>query len=881
VRLLAACLLVLGLPAGAYEGAKVVEVDAGVHVPVLTKAPELLELVDADYPPDALAQGLTASVRMQITIGADGSVPDAEVLEAVGHGFDEAALAAVKRFRFSPAELDGTPAAVQVEYTYHFVLRVADAGVEPEAPDAGQDAGPPPPNAKLLGRLVSRGSRTRIEGATVRCTNQPDLIDALSNAEGFFELPLHAGPCAVQVVASEHEPFLTTEKLERGEQREVVYYVRPKTQGYETVVRAEREKKEVVRRTLDRNELQKIPGSFGDPVRVIQNFPGVARAPFLSGQLIVRGAQPDQTLTFLDGVEIPILYHLGGGPSVVNSEFLDRIDFFPGGFGARYGRAVGGVIDVATRKGATDTYHGVAKIDLQDTSLFFEAPITDSVSVAAAVRRSYIDALLPLVLPKDPEGGSLLILPRYWDYQARADFGGKRGEPTRSTGSVMAFGSDDALQLVATGGGRNRDVNVDFHTTFHRVVGTWNYREGNVSLKTTPYLGYDLGTLRFGASSVRADEYEVGLREDLAVEVNSHLTVRAGVDTVFDRIAGSAELPVLSGNQYVPFPGAEPKVESQRVARQLDSFDGAIFLETDLKIGKLTLTPGLRASHALLDGQTRHAFDPRLWARYELLESTALKGSIGLYTQPPSATDMEPPPFGTPSLTHERAFQSSLGVSHRFTDYINVDLTGFYNRRFENVSSPGPTVTNPDGSVTSQRFANDGLGRAYGLEVMLRHEVSKRFFGWVAYTLARSEERTAGSDKPYVLTSFDQTHILTVVGSVRLPYGFEIGSRFRYVTGRPKSPLVTGYDEYRADANSFAIKLGASRSARVKDFAQLDVRIDKTFQFDSWSLGLFLDVQNILNIKNVEGSFYDYRFRQEYEVPGIPFLPILGVKGSF
>ena len=162
-----------------------------------------------------------------------------------------------------------------------------------------------------------------------------------------------------------------------------------------------------MRRTLERQELQRIPGSFGDPVRVLQNFPGVARAPFIGGQLIVRGANPSQTLTYLDGVEIPALFHLGGGPSVISAEFIDKIDFYPGGFGARYGRAVGGAVDVSTRRGASDTWHGSLKIDLQDTGLFLEAPLTDKISVAGSVRRSYIDALLPLVLPQDPNGGAL------------------------------------------------------------------------------------------------------------------------------------------------------------------------------------------------------------------------------------------------------------------------------------------------------------------------------------------------------------------------------------------------------------------------------------------------------------------------------------------
>lgn len=850
------------------------EVDAGVHIPVLTKAPTLVNFVEATYPPEAARAGLTASVKLMITIGADGLVSDAVLVEGAGNGFDEAALAAVKQFTFTPAEVDFKPAPVQVEYVYHFALQVVDAGVE-EVPDAGA-------MAKLEGQLYARGSRGFVPGALVRCDNVADK-EAYSDDQGHFSLEVPAGVCEVRIAAAEFDVFKTKEPLEPNETKEVKYYILPRPSGFQTVVRDTKEKKEVVRRTLSRVEIQKIPGTFGDPIRVIQNFPGVARAPFGLGQLIVRGANPNQTLTFFDGVEIPLLFHLAGGPSIVNGEFLDRVDFFPGGFGARYGRAVGGVVDVASRRGAVDTWHGVAKVDLLDSSLFVEVPVTKDVSVSAAARRSYIDALLPLVLPKDPQGGSLLVLPAYWDYQVRIDVGGKKGEKLadgQSSYSLFAFGSDDTLKVVATGGGRNRDVTVDTQTTFHRLIGSWNYRSGNTTFKLTPYGGLDLAKVDFGIAKLNADRFITGVRADLGVDVSSFFTLRTGVDVFNMTLVGNAELPIIDGVQYISFPGADPKTENQQIHTVISSFDGAAYAEADFTVGNFTATPGLRVSHAIVHGSVLDAVDPRLWARWQILDTTSLKGSIGLYTQPPAGTDMEPPPFGTPGLKHERAFQSSLGIAHRFTDYINVDLTGFYNRRYDNVVSPGTNIVNADGSITTTRAANLGLGRAYGLEVMLRHEVSKNFFGWIAYTFNRSEERRAGAGKDYLVSTFDQTHILTAVASYKLPWGFELGARFRYVTGRPKSALIHEYDIYQADSNSYSARFGEARASRIKDFHQLDIRLDKNFLFEKWTLAIYLDVQNVYNQANVEASFFDYRNRQEYDVPGIPILPVLGIKAS-
>ncbi len=331
---------------------------------------------------------------------------------------------------------------------------------------------------------------------------------------------------------------------------------------------------------------------------------------------------------------------------------------------------------------------------------------------------------------------------------------------------------------------------------------------------------------------------------------------------------------------YVPFPGAEPKAEPWRVVATIPQFDGALYTEADVRLGNFTATPGVRVSSAYINGQVRGTADPRLWMRYQFLETTALKGSVGLYSQPPNGFDMEKAPLGTPTLTYERAFQSSLGVSHRFTDYINVDVTGFFNRRYDNVVSPGETIVNEDGSITRTRAANLGLGRAYGVEVMARHEVSKYVFGWIAYTFNRSEERRAGSDQDYLPSTFDQTHILTAVGSVNLPFGFTFGARFRYVTGRPTSRLNHQYDILQIDSNSYSPTYGPTNAARIADFHQLDLRLDKDFVFNSWTFTVYLDVQNVYNRANVEATFYDYRYRREYVVPGIPILPVLGIKAS-
>ena len=212
------------------------------------------------------------------------------------------------------------------------------------------------------------------------------------------------------------------------------------------------------------------------------------------------------------------------------------------------------------------------------------------------------------------------------------------------------------------------------------------------------------------------------------------------------------------------------------------------------------------------------------------------------------------------------------------TENINIDVTGFYNRRFDLGRRVNEVTNNDDGTVTRLLAANVGLGRAYGLELFIRRKITEHFFGWIAYTLSWSEERRHG-DSRYFWTTFDQRHILSAVAQYKFGNGWELGARFRLTTGNPATPYVGS--TFDADTQGYRGISGDPGSIRTGTFHQLDVRADKTWLFDRWSLGIYLDIQNIYNASNAEFVTNDYRFRTQGVVAGLPFLPVLGIKGSY
>jgi len=184
--------------------------------------------------------------------------------------------------------------------------------------------------------------------------------------------------------------------------------------------------------------------------------------------------------------------------------------------------------------------------------------------------------------------------------------------------------------------------------------------------------------------------------------------------------------------------------------------------------------------------------------------------------------------------------------------------------------SPLPTP------VTAQALVQDGSGRAYGTQFLLRHDLAGRFFGWLSYSILRSE-RTDGGTKDYRPFDFDQTHVFTALASYDLGLGFEVGVRFRYSTGYPRTPVIGAVYDARTD--SYQPVFGPHNSIRIPDFYQADARLAKRWKFgDSTELEAYLDVQNVSYHKNPEEIVYNYDYTRRSYITGLPILPVVGAK---
>lgn len=892
-----------------------------VEAPDELVPPERIGEVTIEYPPELLEdpEPPEGEVVVALTIGTDGVPKDVRVVTPLHPRLDEAAVQLVQSLRYTPARWQGRPVEVEQELRIPYVAPKPEPPAEPPAAEAPSDPatgetstpadtepseesseaspeGSPDDDAspvRLSGTLLEAGVRTAIGGASVvavpadpgaeiGAVKKKDYTPrgepawqavATTDAAGRFDLRgRFAGKVRVVVLAPGYERIEFVESIPADQQIAVKYYAkRLSTNPYRTVVESEDVgREEVARRRITVEEINAVPGTQGDALKSIQNFPGVARSPFGIGFLAIRGTGPNDSAIYLGHHEIPTLFHFGGLTSVFNSDILERIDFVPGNFDSRYGDAIGGIIDVEPRAGRRDGYHGYVDSDVFDTGVLVEGPIGKG-SFALSGRRSYIDLILPFVIPDDA-GLDLTIAPRYYDYQALFDHPLGGGDF-----SVRVFGSDDRTKLVASDPNEVEEDDRDRFETkswFHRFDLVYEKKKGPWKFLMTP--SYRLELLQLGIGGFLNFDlrtHNLSVRAEVERRIGKRHSLRVGTETIgtWYRVDVTAP-PVPDG----PGGGSTGAVLATSIRDAAATY--AVYSTLSLGLAeRFTLFPGVRAGLYTLLDEGKSFVDPRLNAAWDVADRTTLKAGVGLYTQAPQAVQQSAA-FGNPRLWLQRGLQTSVGVQQEMPYDIDLDATVFWNNIFDQPTASPDVVRRPDGTVGAELFANTQRGRVYGGEILLRKQLTGSFFGWVAYTLSRSERR-APPDDEWRLFDFDQTHILTLIGVVRLPKNWQLGARFRLVSGNPYTPVAGS--TFDAATGGYLPVNAAVSSGRLPLFHQLDLRVDKRWIWRLVSLTLYLDVQNVYNHQNTEFWNYAYDFSARRPIAGLPIIPSIGTKLEF
>lgn len=595
--------------------------------------------------------------------------------------------------------------------------------------------------------------------------------------------------------------------------------------------------------TLNKTEMRTMPGAFGDPFRTIEALPGVT--PIITGSpyFFVRGAPPGNVGYFFDGIRVPLLYHVGAGPSVIHPSLVENLEFYPGGYPARYGRYSGGIV-AANAASPPARWRGEGSIRVFDAGAMLGAPLPpdDRGAIVVSGRYSYTAAILSLVAPE--------VELAYWDYQALARYDLSPDD----TVSVLAFGAYDFL---GEDQGSHTETIVD--TEFYLVDMRYDHRFGpDSTARMATTLGLELtGAGDTGDFEVRSHRLRQRVEVDHRVAADTR--VRGGADAMIERYSSSfLGLSIDDADD-------DDDVDVEELFPTRSDLTLGAWSELRQKLdARTTLLPGLRIDYYYSDGASAVGVDPRLALRYAVLPELRLVPAVGIAHQPPSFV-VPVPGFAIAGLPGglQRGVQSSFSTEFD----LPLDLTGritLFNNALFNLSDP---IAVARGGVIDEPFDARVMGSSRGLELFLRRPISNRIGGFLSYTLSRTT-RSYGPDT--FPAAFDRTHVFNGAVSYDLGRRWRAGTRLVFYTGFP----ATGFGDNDAPALSDA--------GRTLPFFRLDARLEKRWRIgDRGFVALVFEWLNATLRKEVVDVQCDpYRGCQPVVI-GPVTIPSIGVEGGF
>lgn len=614
-------------------------------------------------------------------------------------------------------------------------------------------------------------------------------------------------------------------------------------------------------------EAARIPGSQGDAGKSVLVLPGVGRGAFDSGDLIVWGSAPGDTRILVDGVEVPYFFHGSALRSVVPTRLVQSVSLIPGGFGPDLGRALGGVMRVKTAPLEDSVAAGADTLD----GHAFGARTFGAHAAAVAGRYGWIDRLFG-----NSRHGDYVAIPRYGDWQGKASFVLREREEL----SLVILGARDDVRRVLPSGDPSA-VRAERRTRgFHR--GYLKYRRvlDDAELEATPFIGWDEDLTRSDFGDQPTDVETRALVYGLRTSYRTSFLV-LGLDLAGSRarLARTGSLSVPSREGDATYFGRPPGVDVTSDTWTVHTLGVAPFVEAPITLGPVTLSPGVRVETHVFEtsrtlpqvgtlppvGDTRleAAFDPRFSARVRATSRLTFTASVGRVHQPPNPQDLSAV-FGTPALVSSSAWHAVLqGLwSHRG---LSVEVTGF-----AKTMTDLPVRTRSPTPRSGLALVQDGEGRVLGGELLVRQKLGGGFFGWISYTLSRSERRYRG-DTDWRLFDQDRTHVLAVVASKQLGQ-WTLGARYRFASGTPYADIVSSYQDLQHDR--WEPVFGGQR--RLPPFQALDLRVERALG----PVTVSLDVMNATFRRNVEALAWSPDFQSSAGITGLPTIAILGAEVS-
>ena len=651
----------------------------------------------------------------------------------------------------------------------------------------------------------------------------------------------------------------TTLKIEitAGDTTQVKIYLGAAVRLETVVVEGQRLPPTVSRKKIRGSELIRIPGTGRDTLKGLTTLPSIGIPNDLFGILYIRGSAPGETLLYFDRTPLGYPFHYGGLFSTINSDSIEDIRIYAGGYGAEFGLDSQSVIDIRSREHSEKQWSGATDLNIISPSGFVEAKIGDKGYASAAGRFTIHNLIFGLFFD--------WTLPTWSDYQLKFayqltekhhltlnglgatdhfDFSGL-GAEEREEGTDAAFYFKNGFEAE---GIHLRSIFSDRLTSHLSLTRSHSFL--NIHLGSTLNEDNEPESEGF-IYDIKVNAPTYTLREDVSYRLTPTLQLEPGFLLA---LSPAKSHTYTSSPENVDFESEE----APSWMRKLDEFDytfrraeGYLQARYD-PLSFLSIALGVRLDYLNLTEEL--SIQPRGSLSLTLPTTSKLRFAYGRYEQSPLAYQVLKAE-GNRNLKSSLTEHYIMELEHQLSAQTELKCALYYKdmRKLVTRSVNLEALFEDSDAVTTTAYLNQGTGFVTGAEIFLRHRVSEKFFGWLSYAYTHLERRETPNDvyKPFL---FDNTHIVSIVANYNPTTKTEIGAKWQYSSGTtavPLNALVMVQDPVTIGMHPLISDVaGAIFPTEFPAYHRLDLRFSRKGKWWGLPVTAYTEIRNIYNRKN-------------------------------
>jgi len=708
----------------------------------------------------------------------------------------------------------------------------------------------------ISGKVFNNDTGLILEGATIQVENS-DFF-AITNSEGLFEIkdiPTSSYNVKASFIGFKSQTIFNVIVKSAGNQS-LQYGLNPSSEELDEVIVVESPFKTSIEtplstQTFSAVEIETYPGGNNDITRVIQSLPGIS--PSVGGfrnDIIIRGGGPNETVYYIDGIEIPNINHFStqgssGGPvGLVNISFIKDVTLSTSSFGAEYDNALSGVLSFVQKEANKEKISGNFRIGSSEAGITLDGPVNQDTSFIFSLRRSYLQFIF--------KAFGFSFLPDYWDYQMKLNHKidnynyinfigiGSIDELTVNEPDEFDFENQSTIEQIPITNQKSRTFGVTWKRIYKNSNGFFNLSLSNNKLEN------NFERFEDNVSKTNKVYSNISTEEDIKLRFISNNSF----ENYKFSFGGNFQLSKYSNRTLFKF-------YNINYNSNIDFFKYGLFLKSSKRFfnDKLSVSIGIRTDQDNFTSENKifENISPRLALSLALSRNNKwnLNLTSGRYYKMPTYTSLGFRDLNN-MLTNKNSKYTQSDHLVIGLEFINSESSRFtielFDKRYSNYpvsSTDMVSLANKGGDfevLGNEKILTIGKGKSYGMEILYQQKLKNNFYGILSYTFFYS--KFSGIDKIYLPSVWDNRNLFSFTGGYKLKKNWEISSKLRYTDKTPYAPINIevsnmSYPEIVFDYS----QLG---NYFLDKFLKLDLRIDKRWNFKKTSMNFYIDAENLL-----------------------------------